>query len=407
MTSQGDLPTQEDRPLIGVFDLFTGRGGAPRVVATVWPQLTGRYRVEVLNPYGNAPYAEMYRGTAVEVSNLVRPPPTPYIGGKGKIDRLLRVIGRTPWMLWTMWSLRKWVLRNKPAAVYFNQEKTAAVFSTLLPWRTVPLVYHSHGHASSEAIRPWIVRALVRRFAAILAVSKKTADLLVEAGVPRDRITVVYNGVNAPAVRASAARPGPALPPRGEQDVVFVLAAQIAPRKGVHLAVEAMHLLSPALNARLWICGDVVSGGDCAYLDSLKARAVELGLQDRISFLGWREDVHRIFAAAEVVILPSPSHAESFGMVLAEAMVLGRPCIGSCMGGVPEVIDDGVTGLVCPPTAEGLAKAMETLAASVAKRKAFGEAGARRVETCFSVERQVQSIADILKGVIARASQSR
>ncbi len=402
MTVANDRQTPDNRPLIGVFDLFTGRGGAPRVVATVWPRLTDRYRVVALNPYGNQDYADMFKGTAVEVDTLVRPPASRYIGGKNRIDRIFRVLARAPWMIKTQWALRQWVRKNKPAALCFNQEKTAAVFSTLLPHRDVPLVYHSHGHASSAAIRPWIVRALVGRFATMMAVSSKTRDLLAEAGVPRERVHVVYNGVNAESIRQAAAQDGPPMPPRTAGDVVFVLAAQIAQRKGVHLAVEAMRLLPPSLNARLWIVGDVVPGGDRTYLQGLHARVAELCLQDRVTFLGWREDVHRVFAAADVVILPSPSHAESFGMVLAEAMVLGKSCIGSCMGGVPEVIEDGVTGLVCEPTGESLAAAMTTLAADPQKRAAFGLAGVRRVETCFSVDRQVQSIAEVLQSVIKR-----
>jgi glycosyltransferase involved in cell wall biosynthesis len=132
----------------------------------------------------------------------------------------------------------------------------------------------------------------------------------------------------------------------------------------------------------------------------LHDRVDELGLKDRVHFLGWRTDVPRVINRCDVCILPSLDHSESFGMVLTEAMALEKPCIGSDFGGVPEVIDDGVTGIVCKPTTQTLASAMRRLAESDELRAAMGQAGYRRAQEKFSVARQAAEIAHALNQAI-------
>ncbi len=105
--------------------------------------------------------------------------------------------------------------------------------------------------------------------------------------------------------------------------------------------------------------------------------------------------------ASDVCILPSIDHSESFGMVLAEAMAQSKACIGTNMGGVPEVIEDGVTGLVCEPTAEALSAAMARVLESTDLRQRMGAAGRQRVETLFSLPRQAEEVAEAFRAAIA------
>ena len=127
----------------------------------------------------------------------------------------------------------------------------------------------------------------------------------------------------------------------------------------------------------------------------------ERALSNRVHFLGWRRDVPRVVKMSDVCILPSIDPSESFGMVLAEAMALGKPCIGSNVGGIPEVIEDGATGLICEPTADGLAGAMGRMLESDDIRSAMGQAGRRRVESLFTLERQASEAADALWCAVA------
>ena len=390
----------DDRPLIGVMDLVTSVGGTQYVMASVLPRLAEQFRVVVLNAYNHAEYAAMFRGTNVEVATLGRAPRRPYIGGRTRAGYLLRAAARGPWFLKTMWRLRRWVIRNRPSLMYFNQVKTGCLFAQAIPTE-VPLIFHSHGHRGPEEITPRQARILSDRFAAAIAVSKITGRILASAGVREDKIQIIYNGVDADGIERRAGIEGPELPPKTPGEVVFVAVCSIGPLKGLHIAIDAICRLGEEPSASLWICGGVASGGDENYLQQLHAQAMRLGLTNRVRFLGWRADVPRVIAAADVCILPS-LHSESFGLVLAEGMVLGKPCIGSNVGGVPEVIEDGVTGTVCQPTAESLAEAMKAMVESGSLRSALGEAGRQRVRKLFDVSRQADKVACLLRAAIER-----
>jgi glycosyltransferase involved in cell wall biosynthesis len=101
-----------------------------------------------------------------------------------------------------------------------------------------------------------------------------------------------------------------------------------------------------------------------------------------------------VLAAADVALLPS--RAESFGMVLAEAMALGKPCVGAAVGGIPEVVEDGVTGVLAAPEPAPFAAALAPLVASAELRRRMGEAGRRRVLASFTAGRQAEAVAELL-----------
>jgi glycosyltransferase involved in cell wall biosynthesis len=390
-----------ERPLVAVFDLITSVGGVQSVMAAVLPRLAERLDVVVIDPYNHPEYAELMQNAGVRVVRLGEAPQRRYIGGRTPLGRFCNIALRVPWLLLTMRRLRAWVRKNRPDIVYFNQLPASRVFSRAMPREGPKLVYHAHGFRGPEDVGSKTARLLSRRFACAFAVSRITADLLVQAGADRDKVRVVYNAVDSSAIRRRAESDGPALPPKAGDCVVFTHVAVVnRHKKAQHLGVEALAQLPNTPVSHLWICGDVPSGGDRSYLAYLRGRVKDLGLQGRVHFLGWRTDVPRVLKQSDVCILPSRDHSESFGMVLAEAMALGKPCIGSNFGGVPEVIADNETGLVCEPTVEALAEAMARLAASPDVRATMGQAGRRRVEEMFSLDRQADEIAGHLRSVV-------
>jgi glycosyltransferase involved in cell wall biosynthesis len=383
-----------ERPLIAVVDLVTSVGGVQRVTASVWPRLTDRYRVGIIDPYRNPDYARLLAGSAVERIDLLRPPRRRYIGGHGAA-RILSLASRAPWLGAAALRLRRWVGARRPSVVYFNQLPAFLFFAHAVPPGT-RVVYHAHGFTSpAEVRRP---RYVARRCSRVIAVSRAVADILVEAGVDRARIEVVHNGIDVEALRRSASSGGP-LPPRAPGEVVLAHVGVLGPHKQQHVSIEALARL-PA-HAVLWLCGNVAEGGDAGYEAALRRRAEALGVASRVRFLGWRDDAAHVVSAADVVLLPSVQ--ESFGMALAEAMALGKPCVGAAVGGIPEVIEDGVTGRVVPPEAAAFAGALAPLVRSSALRRAMGEAGAHRVARLFTLDAQ----ADRLAGVLASAIDGR
>jgi len=393
----------QDRPLVVLFQMVgTVLGGIQSVTIAVLPRLLDEFRIVVIDPYNHPDFAARMRDGGLEVVSLGRSPKHRYIGWRGSPLRIFHLVKSAPWLLLTMWRFRRWVARERPDVIYFNQMPVVRLFGRSIGRQNVEFVYHLHGALSPEDIGRRTARLFSRRFARVLAVSKVTARFLVEAGTDPEKVQVVYNAVDAEAIRREARQKPETLPNKPPNSVVFVHVAVLTRhKKAQHLGIEALGRLPAHLNAQLWICGDVGDGGDASYLEELHRLVAELDLQERVHFLGWRKDVPCVVMASDVSILPSVDHSESFGMVLAEAMAQGKPCIGSTMGGVPEVIEDGVTGLVCEPTAEGLAAAMARLCESEDLRRSMGEAGRRRVEDLFSLPRQAEQVADAFRIAVA------
>ena len=393
----------DSRPLVAVFQMAKEPiGGVQRVLATVLPQLLAEFRIVVVDPYGQPEFAGRMRAAGLEVVTLGRGRKRRYVGGLGSALRPFYVLWSAPWLLLTLWRFWRWVRQHRPAVVYFAQISAARVFVHGITCRGIGLVYHEHGVRPAAEIGRRTSRLFSHRFHRVLAVSHRAAQGLIEAGTDPALIRVVYNAVDAAAVRQAARQPPGPLPDRPPGSVVFVHVASLTRHpKAPHLGIKALGQLPRDAGAQLWVCGDVPTGGDRSYLDEMRSRVRELGLEGRVHFLGWRNDVPAVLAAADVCILPSTS--ESFGMVLAEAMALGKPCIGSDVGGIPEVVEDGVTGLICEPTGESLARTMRCMLESAERRRAMGEAGRQRVEELFSLPRQAEGFADAFRYAIAAA----
>ncbi|ABS26829.1 glycosyltransferase [Anaeromyxobacter sp. Fw109-5] len=391
-----------DLPLIAVVDLVTSIGGVQQVTASVWPRLTDRFRVAIIDPYGNPEYARLFRGAGVDRIDLLPPPSRRYIGGHGPA-RLLALASRAPWLGAAALRLRRWIRGRRPKVLCFNQLPALLLFSRVVP-RDTRVVYHAHGIFSAGEVRR--LGNVARRCSRVVAVSRAVADAMGDAGIDRGRIEVIHNGVDVDALRKSAAS-GEALPPRAPGEVVLAHVGVLAPHKQQHVSIDALARLP--LRAVLWLCGDVPEGGDAGYGVALRSRAAALGVESRVHFLGWRNDAAHVISRADVAILPSVQ--ESFGMVLAEAMALGKPCVGAKVGGIPEVIEDGVTGRVVPADAAAFAAALDPLVSSAALRHAMGDAGAHRVARLFTLEAQADRLARVLAvaldGALARGPAQR
>jgi glycosyltransferase involved in cell wall biosynthesis len=179
---------------------------------------------------------------------------------------------------------------------------------------------------------------------------------------------------------------------RAGADHVVAILGHLSDVKGHPTFVEAAALLVRQFpNTRfLAIGGETIQPGMRARLER---RALELGLGDRVQFLGFRTDVPQVLAAADVVVLPS--HAEGFPLAVLEAMACGKPVVATPVGGVAEAVVDEVTGLLVPPGEPGaLAGAVARLLGDARMSARLGAAARMRINERFSV------------GVFARAVQS-
>lgn len=210
--------------------------------------------------------------------------------------------------------------------------------------------------------------ATARLCKALIAVSEATRHSLVAQGYPEDRIVTIQNGIDPVE---------PAEPVRLAAAPTVLEVARLAEVKGQVTLLAAL----AGLDASAVLVGrDLEQGG--AYEAALRSEAERLGVADRVVFAGYRPDVPQLLAGCDVFCLPST--AEGLPIVILEAMAHGKPVVASAVGGTPELVVDGETGILVPPgDAERLAQALGTLLADPDRARALGDAGRARVREHF------------------------
>ena len=158
-----------------------------------------------------------------------------------------------------------------------------------------------------------------------------------------------------------------------------------------HFIEAALRLLAAGLDAHFAIVGDPLFDEDAWRADTLRRVVKDAGREDRIRFVGYRRDVPAVMRGLDVLVLASD--AEPCGRVLFEAMASGTAIVATASGGTPEIVRDGLEGLLVPPRdPAALARAVGALAADASLRARLGVAGVARVAAEFTIERYVARI---------------
>jgi glycosyltransferase involved in cell wall biosynthesis len=272
--------------------------------------------------------------------------------------------------------------------------RLAAVFRR---WR--PDVVHTHdqralfyaGPAARLARVPWLVHTrhgrdvnATRRQAAIfrqlsklvdrfVCVSNEVAALSLAQGVPRAKVRTILNGIDLGRIQPS--RPNPVGP--------CVTVARLSPEKDIANLVRATAIAASRVpDLRVEVAGD----GSCR--EELAQMSVELGVADRIAFLGEVREIAALLGRARLFVLPSRS--EGIPLTALEAMAGALPVVATRVGGLPEVVEDGVTGLLVPPSdPQALAGALVEIWDDPGRADRMGVLGRERVEACFDVVRML------------------
>ena len=260
----------------------------------------------------------------------------------------------------------------------------------------VPVVWHAHDILPRLARYAIPVRAAAASSRSIVCVSEVSLARLLEFGVAPGKCNRVYDAVPA---RPLAARPEPA---DGTETHPTVLAAgTITPQKGQHVLVEAAReLVVRYPNLRIDIAGEVAFDRDRSYLKALESSVQRYGLGGRVRFLGFRKDLPELIMRATVVAHPATGE-ETLGLVPLEAMAAGRPVVASRIGGLPEVVEDGVSGfLVAPGSAPELVAAIATLLDSPELRERMGTEGRRIAAVKFDARTMRQGLDDVFSSIL-------
>jgi glycosyltransferase involved in cell wall biosynthesis len=240
-----------------------------------------------------------------------------------------------------------------------------------------------------------------------VAVSQSDADFLqTRKRVAPENISLIHNGIDirrfsiAPHVRGTIRQSlGIA-----EGDPVLVVVARFHPGKGHRVLLDAMRHLHPAYPNLKLICL-----GEGELEAELRDTCARFGLTDFVRFAGYQKNVPEWLAAADINVLPT--FYEGFPLTVLEAMAAGLPTVASNVGGIPEAIEHGVSGLLVPPAnPQSLADAIAALLDDARMRRQLGQAARTRLERDFLLTRQIklteQMYVELCGGVCRRKDRA-
>ena len=279
----------------------------------------------------------------------------------------------------------------------------------------VATVVHVRDCLPPGALTTATMRLIAATATVVIANSDYTARS-VRAAAPGTRVEVVHNPVDLarwdPA-RIDRAHARARLGRAGERRLLLGVVAQLSPWKGQDTAIDTLALLcEEGVDAHLLLVGSAkfvarsTRFDNEAYVAGLRARVARTGLQDRVSWLGEREDVPELMRALDILLLPSEE--EPFGRTLIEAMALGVPVLATNVGGPSEIVVDGREGYLLAPHQPAVwAQAVRRIADSADRGREMGLAGRRRVEREFTVEHHVAAVLAVYERSVGRSPVGR
>jgi glycosyltransferase involved in cell wall biosynthesis len=358
---------------------ITEVGGAERDLLTLLAHLDrARFEPLVALP-DRGPLFQLLQAQGVEV--VVTPVP-----GWRKLRSLWL---RGPAVL-SLWRL---IRQRRIGLVHANDFWYIPLAARAAAWARVPCVAHVRQEIEPRRVQQYRMGSADR----LLTVSDQIRETALRGGLSMERVQTCYSGLDLDRVPRTADGAGVRARHTFHGETFLVGAvANLFPRKGYEHLIRAVGLAArdvPALGCL------IVGEGNPGYRAALEALSRDLGLADRVLFAGFQSDVYPYLAAMDLFVLPSVM--EGFGIALLEAMAMGRAVVATKVGGVPEVVEDGVTGLLVPPADPGsLARAIVRLAEAPALRRAMGEAGARRVREQFHVARMARQVEGVYDEVL-------
>jgi glycosyltransferase involved in cell wall biosynthesis len=236
------------------------------------------------------------------------------------------------------------------------------------------IIHTRHGRSAGITSRQILLSRLAARWVdRFVCVSEDASRLSIEQGFRSDRVETLHNGIDLQRFAAHGPAPeGPA-----------VIVARLAPEKDIGTLLRATAIVARERSRfRLEIAGDGPS------MPELSRLTAELGITDRVQFLGMVRDVPALLSHAGMYVLSSVT--EGVSLTLLEAMACGLPVVATRVGGTPEVVIDSETGFLVPPSDPAvLAAALSRLFDDNALARRLGDAGRQRVERQFDVRRMV------------------
>lgn len=326
------------------------------------------------------------------------------------VDELRRVTGSLeivptsprPWgLVHSAWKLRRLLRRRRPAVVHANGIKAALVTAMATVGTSIPVVWVKHDVSGDG----WLAHLIAARCARVVAVSAFVSTTF--SGRTRAKVQVIHNGIepHGPDRKRGRRRLLAAIS-TSEPVQAVCMVGRLDPAKG-H---DELLSVTPQLASRQPGLRIVFIGGEDpvypGYREILEQRAHELGVEEIVSFLGYRDDAKLLIAGCDVLVIASYANErglgqEAFAFVGLEALVAGTPVVAYADGGIPELLCDcGV--LVEPGNRTALREEIGALLGDRERRLELGRRGRESVRTRLSLERSVGALTRVYEAVGGR-----
>lgn len=375
------------------------RGGAQRVLGDVLRSIDGDC-APIVAISENGPFVDELRARGVET---VFVPLGGYHAGAKSLADMAAFLPRSAYCAL---ELAKIIRTRRIALVYINGPRCVVAGLLAARMTSTPSLFHLH----MTLTRPTdllVARWAARHATKTIACSESAAEFL--AGRDRslrNRLHVIYGAIRSPSTvgckRNPLREPDRTLAESGQ--AVVGLVGRITPGKGHHVLLEAAaRLRSAGRQIQIVFVGapGANDSADASYVRHLKLLAREWHIESQLRWAGFQDDPNPFYSLMDVLVIPS-TICEGLGLVALEALQTGVPVIGSCSGGIPEIVHDGLNGLLVPVgDAAALADALERLLSRPELRAKLRMGARASVGERFSYASFSKQIRHILDGLIA------
>lgn len=304
-------------------------------------------------------------------------------------------------------QLARFIRHEQIAVVHTNSLKADLIGGLAARLARIPVIWHVRDRIEDDYLPRPVVRVF-RRLCRIIptyviansAATLKTVCLPATtegemSGMERtQRSRVIHDGVGMDQMKVPVS-PVNSVP-------VIGIVGRISPWKGQHIFLQAAALVHARFpEARFQIIGSALFD-EAAYECELRAQAARTGLTECVEFLGFRSDVADRIAGLDILVHASTT-GEPFGQVVIEGMVAGKPVVATRGGGVPEIVEDGTTGLLVPMgEAEPMANAILRLLREPERGRAIGNMARERVLQHFTIEHTARKVENVYENLLKR-----
>ena len=376
------------------FDFITHYGGAQRSTVQLCKRLRAHYDLQIVDAYGFCkPYLTEMIDSGLNIQVLMERESGVVIGHSEKpLLRLAKFFLQVPHFFELARRLGATISRLHPDLIWTNNTKALLLLWIIRFWKKVPVGLFARGWCCAAQISLW-QRILIKKSTdVIFAISNPTKRAMIEWGADSRKLYVVHTALAVNKLMYGADS-NPYRNRLGDKrDFVILVPGTLLYTKGQHIVINAVRRLKNKNGRKIivWFAGDTGVGDSAGYAQKLEKKVAGYGLKENVKFLGWREDMHGLMQAADVMVLPT--HTEGLPRVVQEAILLKCPVISTKVGGIPDLLSNGETGFLTEVDDEvTIAEKIQYIIENTDQTRKMAERAYHHYCRKFTVKNQIKS----------------